>query len=828
MSEDMEITLYGKKQREHLKQRTAVLNAVGKIFSEMYYINLEDNTIQDINAREKECIDATDARTTLRKLAESQAVAAFRPIMRNYLDYDTIDSRLGEKTIISQEYLNECGDWVRCSIMPSERAADGRNLSVVYVARLITAEKKELESQDSLIQALAIPYENIYTVNANTGESVCYRMGQTMTERYGHKFAVGDYEENIRYYIDNDVLEEDRVLFKSLRRLKDVNELLSNKKTYYFNYRVFRNNKNIYYQCQLVKPSADKNEFVVGFKYIDDEKRQELFQQRRLEETLSELEQSNTALQEEMAISGALSQEYHSLFKIDVATGKMSTYRTDGLGMDKKALENLMKLGIYEGGIVDKYIDSFVAPEDQERVRNATRLSVLKAKVPDKGLYKVEFRRIMNDVSCYYEMNTIKIKDKNGKVTFIMGMRDVDNRVRKERMQEMELQKAYIAAETASKAKTDFLFNMSHDIRTPMNAIIGFTNLLEKHLDDKAVVLDYIKKIKMSNEVLLSLINNVLEMARIESGKEHLDETSENAFDFLQSVFLLFDSQMQEKGIRFIRSVCVEHPNIIIDKTKMREILLNILSNALKYTSTGGTVTMTVTELPSEQSGYAIYQTTVEDTGIGMSEEFLPHIFEDFSREHSSTESRITGTGLGTAIVKRLVDLMNGKIKVESELGKGTKVILTMQHKIAAEKDIRQTGTSATDYRIEDFNGKRILLAEDNDLNAEIAIAILEEAGFVTERAEDGIICVDMIEKSAPAHYDLILMDIQMPNMDGYKATQVIRRLPDKKKAEIPIVAMTANAFEEDRRNALKAGMNGHIAKPIHVKELFSLLAELL
>ena len=828
MSEDMEITLYGKKQREHLKQRTAVLNAVGKIFSEMYYINLEDNTIQDINARETECIDTTDARTTLRKLADSQAVAAFRPIMRNYLDYDTMDMRLGESPIISQEYLNECGDWVRCSIMPSERSADGRNISVVYVARLITAEKKELESQDSLIQALAIPYENIYTVNADTGESVCYRMGQTMTERYGHKFAVGDYEENIRIYIDNDVLEEDRVLFKNLRRLKDANALLSVKKTHYFNYRVFRNNENIYYQCQLVKPSADKNEFVVGFKCIDDEKRQELFQQRRLEETLSELEQSSTALQEEMAISGALSQEYHSLFKIDVETGQMSLYRTDGLGIDKKILGKLMEMGRYEGGIVDKYIDSFVAPEDQERVRNATRLSVLKAKVPDKGLYKVEFRRIMNDVSCYYEMNTIKIKDKNGKVTFIMGMRDVDNRVRKERMQEMELQKAYIAAETASKAKTDFLFNMSHDIRTPMNAIIGFTNLLEKHLDDKAAVLDYIKKIKTSNEVLLSLINNVLEMARIESGKEHLDETSENAFDFLQSVFLLFDSQMQEKGVHFVRSVCVEHPDIIIDKTKMREIFLNILSNALKYTPTGGTVTMTIKELPSDKAGYVVYQTTVEDTGIGMSKEFLPHIFEDFSRERSSTESRITGTGLGTAIVKRLVDLMNGEIKVESELGKGTRVILTMEHKIAGEKGIRQTEADTTDYRTKDFSGKRILLAEDNDLNAEIAITILEEAGFVTERAEDGIICVDMIEKADSDHYDLILMDIQMPNMDGYKATQVIRRLPDKKKAAIPIVAMTANAFEEDRRNALRAGMNGHIAKPIHVKELFSLLAELI
>ena len=700
MSEDMEITLYGKKQREHLKQRTAVLNAIGRIFSEMYYIDLTDNTIQDINAGEMnrtEYVDTMDARTTLKKLADSQAVTAFRSIMRDYLDYDTMDSRLGNKPIISQEYLNEEKEWIRCSIMPAERNEDGRNISVVYVARLITAEKK-----------------------------------------------------------------------------------------------------------------------------------QELAQQRRLEETQTELDQTSTALQEEMAISRALSQEYHSLFKIDSVTGKMSLYRTDGIGIDKKELEKLMQPGCYEGGVVERYIASFVAPEDQERVCNATRLSVLQEKVPDQGLYKVEFRRIMNGISCYYEMNTIKITDENGKVTFIMGMRDVDNRVRKERMQEMELQKAYVAAETASKAKTDFLFNMSHDIRTPMNAIIGFTNLLEKHLDDREVVQDYIKKIKTSNEVLLSLINNVLEMARIESGRESLDETRENAFDFLQSVFLLFDSQMKEKGIRFIRSVCVEHPDVIIDKTKIREILLNILSNALKYTPSGGKVTMTLTELPSEQTGYAVYQTVIEDTGIGMSKEFLPHIFEDFSREHSSTESRITGTGLGTAIVKRLVDLMQGKIEVESELGKGSRFTLTMHHRIAGEKDSSQTGEITEDYGTENFAGKRILLAEDNDLNAEIAIAILEDAGFVTERAEDGIICVDMIEKATPDYYDLILMDIQMPNMDGYKATRVIRRLPDKKKASILIVAMTANAFEEDRQNAFKAGMNGHIAKPIHMEKLFSMLAKLL
>ena len=812
-----------------LKQRTAVINGLGRIFSEMYYIDLKNNTIQKVASQDlihHERGENKDARETLKILADTEAVGSFRKVMRDFWDYDTMDQRLGKRAIISQEYVNDGGQWIRCSIMPAERDKDKKNLSVICVQRPITAEKEELAFQDNLIQALAIPYENTYAVNADTGETICYHMEQTMSEQYGHKYLVGNYEENIEIYIENDVLKEDRKLFDQVRRLQDVKELLSEKKTYYFNYRVFRQDEIKYYQCQYVKPSLERNEFVVGFKDVDEEKRQEFAQRRKLKEALDAGEKANAALQEEMMVSEALSREYHSLFKIDSITGKMSLYRTDGIGMDKSVLENLMKLEDYEGGILDKYIESFVAPEDQERVRSSTHLAVLREKVPERGLYKVGFRRIMNGVSSYYQMNTVRITDKNGRATFIMGMRNVDDRVKKERLQEQKLKKAYMAAEAASKAKTNFLFNMSHDIRTPMNAIIGFTDLLEKHLDDKEAMENYIAKIKTSNEFLLSLINNVLEMARIESGKMHLDTVTENAYDFQQSVVTLFDSQMKEKGILFLHSVQVTHPDVVIDQTKMREILLNLLSNALKYTSAGGMVTLTLKELPSDKEGYAVYQTVVEDTGIGMSDEFLPHIFEDFSREHSSTESRVSGTGLGTAIVKKLVDLMHGTIEVESKLGEGTKFTLTMRHLIAEEKNTKQAEKITEKYRLEDLKGKRILLAEDNELNAEIAIAVLEEAGFLVERAEDGVICVDMIEKSEPDHYNVILMDIQMPNMDGYKATQVIRRLPDKKKSEIPIIAMTANAFEEDRRNAFQAGMNGHIAKPIHVDELLSLLAE--
>ena len=316
-------------------------------------------------------------------------------------------------------------------------------------------------------------------------------------------------------------------------------------------------------------------------------------------------------------------------------------------------------------------------------------------------------------------------------------------------------------------------------------------------------------------------------MARIESGKTTLDETYWDAHAFNDTLFSLFDSQMKEKGIEFTRSNRVIHKDVLCDETKLREIFLNILSNALKYTPSGGKVTMNLTEIPSDRPGYAMYQTVIEDSGIGMSEEFLPHLFDEFTRERSSTETRLNGTGLGMPIVKKLVELMEGTIKVESMVGRGTRITVTLPHRIAQEADA-QSYEKAKAYDENCFKGKRILLAEDNELNAEIAITILEEAGFVVEHAEDGIICVDMMEKAEADYYDLILMDIQMPNMDGYKATQTIRKLSDPKKANITIVAMTANAFDEDKKNAYKAGMNWHIAKPIKIDELMSALTEIL
>jgi signal transduction histidine kinase/ActR/RegA family two-component response regulator len=392
---------------------------------------------------------------------------------------------------------------------------------------------------------------------------------------------------------------------------------------------------------------------------------------------------------------------------------------------------------------------------------------------------------------------------------------------------ELEIQQKKLAdacreAEAANNAKTSFLFNMSHDIRTPMNAIIGFADLLEKHQEEPEKRADYLKKIQDSSAVLLSIINNVLEMARIEKGTITVEEAAWSAEQFNDSLYSVFQDMMKEKKIEFTRQVDVKHQYVFCDPIKLREVFINILSNAYKYTNSGGKVNMHLEEIPYDREGYALYQTTISDTGIGMAEDFLPHIFEEFSRENNTTENKIEGTGLGMPIVKRLVDIMEGTIEVRSKKGEGSTFVVTIPHKIADKSDLAEHFEG--EFNIEMFKGKRILLAEDNELNAEIAVEILNEAGFEIDWAEDGQICVDMLQKAEDYFYDVILMDIQMPNLNGYEATKTIRALSDAAKAEIPIIAMTANAFEEDKRDAMRAGMNGHLAKPINVRELYKTL----
>lgn len=401
------------------------------------------------------------------------------------------------------------------------------------------------------------------------------------------------------------------------------------------------------------------------------------------------------------------------------------------------------------------------------------------------------------------------------------------HRKQREKLYTEEIRKSAEKARKANEAKTRFLFNMSHDIRTPMNAIVGFSGLLEKSIHDEKKSLDYIKKIRVSSDILLTIINQVLEMARIESGKITLSSESVNIREMVEAMNTVFESSLTKKSLEYQCSLNVVHDQILCDKTKMEEIILNVVSNSIKYTNPHGKITVSIDELDSEDEKNANYKVVVEDNGIGMSQDYLPHIFEEFSREHTSTETRVAGTGLGLPIVKSLVDRMGGTIEVESEEGKGTRFIMKFSFPVSLENQVREKEKQNIPDITEKLEGKRILLAEDNELNAEIAETVLEETGIKVKHVEDGIQCIEELKKMPEKYYDVILMDVQMPNMDGYTATQRIRDLDDSR-AEIPIIAMTANAYDEDRRKAQEAGMDGFLAKPLDVDEMMRLLAQII
>ena len=1085
------------------KQYTAVIGAMSNVYFALYYINLEENTFQELVSLDKihhTLGEKGDAREALKHMTDALVGTSHKTLMRGFTDFDTIDARLGDKPIMIQEYVDQSGGWSRCGFIPVERDENGRNRTVLCALRTVTAEKEATESRDNLIQALAIPYENIYAVNADTCEVVCYRMGQTMNDRYGQKFAAGNYEQNIRTYIENDVLAEDRHLFDRVRTVSGVNELLSDKKTYYFNYRVSRNDLVQYFQCQLVKPNRDRNEFVIGFKNINEEKTLELAQQRKVEEALTAVEKINTALKEEMAISGALSQEYHSLFKIDAKTGKMTLYRTDGIGMAPELLQKLMTVGNYEE-ILSRYIGAFVVPEDQERLRISTALPVLLERVPEVGLYKLGYRRSMDGVISYYEMNMVKTVDESGDITFILGLRDVDEEMRrqlkqtremetqreiieglgseyysvllvdpetdtvttyraededgraiadhflrhngcwskglrsyaeelvseesrgefveklsldhiradgndysltyekltengiiylqarvsfvhekdgslavvigtrnvddlikKERQQEMALQAAYDAAEAANKAKTDFLSNMSHDIRTPMNGIIGMTAIAVAHIDDKERVQDSLQKITQASKHLLSLINEVLDMSKIESGKVDMIEEEFNLSDLVDNLLSMTSSQIEEHHHELSVNITgVTHEAVIGDSLRIQKVFTNLMGNAVKFTPDGGKIQISISERPTNQAKVGCFEFVFEDNGIGMSEEFLDQIFEPFTRAEDGRVDKIQGTGLGMPISRNIVRMMGGDIKVESKLGVGSRFTVTMYLKLQDATEIRydkfvdldvlvadddelslesccgmlndfgmraegvSSGAQAVervalhheqnrdyfaciiDWKMPDMDGIattkairkavggdvpiiiisaydwsdielearaaganafiskplfrsrlaktfsalvgeeeeidgqavplvelgkmdlagcRALLVEDNELNAEIAEEILGMTGIAVECAADGIEAVDMVTECPDGYYDIIFMDIQMPKMNGYDAARAIRAMSRNYCKQVPIVAMTANAFAEDVLAAKTVGMNEHIAKPLDLNALARTLSK--
>lgn len=429
----------------------------------------------------------------------------------------------------------------------------------------------------------------------------------------------------------------------------------------------------------------------------------------------------------------------------------------------------------------------------------------------------VDFEVIINPKESYevHALAKSKVfKNPNGERIIITIFLDVSNMVM--------LKKALEQAKEGSAAKSAFLFNMSHDLRTPLNAIIGFSELMKSHWEDSKISRNYLEKIDESSQYLLSLINNILEMSKIESGKEELKEKPWDIYTSCDNLLQFFEPDIRQKNQTLNYAVNIKHNMILTDSLKIREIYVNLMSNVIKYTNEGGTISFSLEEIEREE-GLSDYKAIVQDTGIGISKDYLPHIFENFSRQKTSSESGIIGTGLGMPIVKKLVDLMHGTISIESEEGKGTTVVVNLPHRYIIEKE----EVDVVDDKEIDLTGKHILLVEDNDLNAEIAQTLLEDKGLKVMRAKDGLEAITIVKENAVDCFDCILMDIQMPRMNGFEACKVIRSLPNNR-SQLPIIALTANAFEEDRQDCLEAGMSEHVAKPIEIQSLLQTIESVL
>ena len=1095
-----------KKAKEHLEvllkeeqRHSAIIEAMGNAFDSLYFIDIENKTMRRVISQtgyhDSYGIEE-DLESGINNLVYSIAKKEEAAPLLEFVQPMGLPKRLKEDKLINHDFQNKDNRWSRLSIIPINNKK-GDASTFLFALSDVDNEIKNIKIKNNVIQALSSSYENVYAVSEETGIAICFRMGKEIEKLYFDSFSKGNYEDNIKTYYKNEVIEEDRHLFYAIDTPSKVLSKLTKRSEYTFNYRINRNNRIHFFQCHIVLPSLNVREFVIGFKNVNEETRLNLLHQKEMDDAIAAIEKTNKALREETAISSVLTEEYHSLFRINTTTGAMTLYRTDGDGFPPTLLSSLLKLSDYET-IVDRYIDSFVHPDDRDRIRENSRLKNLLEKTSETGLYKMGFRRILAESIQYYEMNVARsvdsdtlilgmrdvdqetrrqikvtkemeaqreiieglgseyysillvdvatdtvstyraygedgeaidrhfdnnlrhwtdgvksyamhlvvdddkvnfleklslpyIKDNRGhdysftygkkldgdifylqaRVAYVdtsdggwvavVGTRNIDDLIKKEKKQEAALRDAYYAAESASKAKTDFLSSMSHDIRTPMNVIIGMTAIADSHLDDKERVKDSLEKITKASRHLLSLINEVLDMNKIESGKVQLAEDEFNLSDLIENLINMTSSQITEHNHTLNVNVSgVQHENVIGDSLRIQKIFTNLMGNAVKFTPDGGRIRLTISERPSRQEKVGCYEFVFEDNGIGMSEEFMDHIFEPFTRAEDGSERRTQGTGLGMTISRNIARMMGGDIKVESTLGVGSIFTVTIYLKLQdknenlekrfvdldvlvadddelslessldilssmgmkvegvnngkdavekvvsrhsegldffaaildwkmpgmdgieatrkirqkvgndvpiiiisaydwseIEEDAKRAGANAfigkplfksrlektfssilgkeeekpvdkyislSDLEALKLQGKRALVVEDNDLNMEIACEILETTGMSIETAIDGIEAVDLITSSPDGYYDIVFMDIQMPKMNGYDATRAIRAQNRPYLKQVPIIAMTANAFAEDVQAARTVGMNWHISKPLELHALKSVL----
>ncbi len=934
-------------------------NAISGIFFSMHRVNVKDNTYASIKTTpsiDKVTIAGSDnyddnSKRIITALSSNWSVEdALR-----FVDRSTLKERMAGKNHIMMDFLSYAAESCRLHFLVEDKDENGELYHVIFAV-----EKVDEEKSQAIINVLSRDYQNVFWINLEDGSARILKMNKPisddMNESENRRFKYGEICED---YIANSVYPDDRKKLEDTISLENLREIFRDKDEISGSYRAYTDGQLHHYRYSYFK-LANLNSVVTGFRNIDDliaqheaeekaRREAELAHQKEMEEHIKLREARLREAQEHTEVISALSTIYSTIFRADVDTHDYEILTSVPLmGTVARTTGNF-------DDVKEQIISAFMAPECQAPMREFLDLDTLADRLEKINTVTTEYKDSQGQ--WFKSRFIVKRRDENGVVKEILYVcrNNTDEKI-KEIEQQNQLAHALMAAQQANKAKSTFLNSMSHDIRTPMNAIIGFTALAQTHMDDPSQVQDYLAKISTSSTHLLSLINDVLDMSRIESGTVKLDERPIHIPDLLHDLRTMIQGLTNSKNQNlYIDTQDVLHEDVIADRLRLNQVLINIIGNAVKYTQPGGDIIIRLLEKPSAKQHYRTYEFSVKDTGIGMTKEFKEHIFESFSRERNSTTSGIQGTGLGMAITKNIVDLMGGEITVESEEGKGSTFTVVLDMKLAAEPVLRDpipalkgarvlvadddlntcksvsqmlrdiemrpdwtasgreaviraqeaaeikdeykvyiidylmpdmngvetvrrirrvisedvpiivlTAYDWSDFEAEareagvtafvskplfmselrsvlanpsgkgdnkdkktknyDYSGKHVLLVEDNELNREIATAILEDVNMKVDTAVDGAEAVEIMHKADENEYDLIFMDIQMPKMDGYTATREIRTLTNNRKANIPIVAMTANAFEEDKIKSLEAGMNAHISKPISMEAIADVL----
>ena len=791
--------------------------AVSDAYLSMHRVNVKKNTYSAIKTTDaiiRHTIPGSNrydenVQSIIKGLAKEES---YKSAME-FLDITTLNERMKGRIHLTIRFEGRIAGTCRLHFFKENEDESG-NLEHVIFAVEVTDEDKF----QSVFDVLARGFQNVFWINPKDGAARILKLDGYVTkglEKENHKYNSFPYSVLLKQYIKDRVYEEDQQYLYDKLNIDKLREVFADRDEYIGNYRVQIDGRMHHYQYSYIRIS-NTDYLVAGFQNIDsiiEEHIEAEKKEKAKDEALRQQQEANQKEEQEHAeVISSLSTIYSTIFRADLDTHHY------------EMLTSVPLMGNVAGAVgrfddvKEAIINAFMSEEHKAAMREFLDINTLSERLQGINTVATEYRN--PDGRWFQARFIVKRRDEQGAVHEVLYVaRDYTDEKEKELSQKRQLAQALEAAQQASKAKSTFLNSMSHDIRTPMNAIIGFTSLAQAHITEQKQVQDYLTKISTSGTHLLNLINDILDMSRIESGTVKLEEKPVHLPDFLKDLCTMIQGLVNAKNQSLIINMQdVIHEDVITDKLRLNQVLINIVGNAVKFTPSGGEIIVGLIEKNCSLNDCATYEFSVKDNGIGMSQEFIGHIFDTFSREHNSTVSGIQGTGLGMAITKNIVDMMGGDIQVESEEGKGSVFRVTINMRLAEEPVADEAAIQEAAAKNHDYSGRHVLLVEDNELNREIATAILEEMGMVVASVGDGDEAVAAIVNAEADKYDLVLMDIQMPKMDGYTATREIRTLRDNRKANIPIVAMTANAFYEDRQRAFASGMNGHIIKPISIK----------